>query len=164
MTVVKVHGADPNKVVLRARNAKNAVMTRRWFSFLPICSLISALFAGPASADPYPVAVLRGLDKVTGRVTTLNAPVGEPIRFGALEIIVRTCDKRPPEEPPESAAFLEITESKEGSAKANLFHGWMFASSPALSAMDHAVYDVWVLDCVSTASTDASSSSSETSE
>jgi hypothetical protein len=126
--------------------------------------LISALVVGPAVADPYPVAVLRGLDKVTGRVTTLNAPVGEPTRFGALEITARTCDKRPPEEPPESAAFLEITEGKEGGARVDLFHGWMFASSPALSAMDHPVYDVWVLDCVSTASTDKSSSPSETSQ
>lgn len=114
----------------------------------------------PALADPYPIAVLRGLDKVTARVTTLEAPVGEAIRFGALEITVRTCDKRPPEEPPESAAFLEIRESQEGAPPVGVFTGWMFASSPALSAMDHPVYDVWVLDCVNTASTDDSSSSS----
>jgi len=126
--------------------------------------MFSVLITMPAVADSYPVAVLRGLDKVTARVTTLYAPVGEPIRFGALEITVRTCDKRPPEEPPESAAFLEITEGKEGSARVDLFHGWMFASSPALSAMDHPVYDVWVLDCVNTASTDDFNSSSETSE
>lgn len=129
-----------------------------------ISLLISVVVTGRVLADPYPVAVLRGLDKVTGRVTTLNAPVGDSIRFGALEITVRTCDKRPPEEPPESAAFLEITEGKEGSARVDLFHGWMFASSPALSAMDHPVYDVWVLDCVNTASTDDFNSSSETSE
>ena len=158
--VMKIHRADPNKVVLRARNAKNATMTSRWFLSL----LISAVATGPALADAYPVAVLRGLDKVTARVTTLNAPVGETIPFGALEITVRTCDKRPPEEPPESAVFLEITEIRVGNPSIDLFHGWMFASSPALSAMDHPVYDVWVLDCVSTASTDESSSSSEKSE
>lgn len=122
--------------------------------------MISALVTGPALADPYPVAVLRGLDKVTARVTTLEAPVGEPVRFGALEIIAQTCDKRPPEEPPESAAFLEIAERQEGGPGVEVFNGWMFASSPALSAMDHPVYDVWVLDCVSTASTEDSSSSS----
>ncbi len=118
----------------------------------------------PAAADPYPIAVLRGLDKVMARVTTLNAPVGEPIRFGGLEITARTCEKRPPEEPPESAAFLEITEGEESGPRVDVFTGWMFASSPALSAMDHPVYDVWVLDCVSNASTVESSSSSDKSE
>lgn len=123
-------------------------------------SMAFAMAPPPVLADPFPIAVLRGLDKVTARVTTLEAPVGEPIEFGALEIVVRTCDKRPPEEPPESAAFLEINEAREGDERVDVFQGWMFASSPALSAMDHPVYDVWVLDCVSTASTEASSSSS----
>jgi len=118
----------------------------------------------PVLADPYPVAVLRGLDKVTARVTTLEAPVGEAIEFGALEITVRTCDKRPPEEPPESAAFLEIRESDEEDTRVDVFRGWMFASSPALSAMDHPVYDVWVLDCISKASTADSNSPSDTLE
>ena len=103
--------------------------------------------AGPAAADPYPVAVLQGLDKVTARVSTIEAPVGEIVRFGTLEIITRTCDKRPPEEPPESAAFLDIREVRRGEAAVALFRGWMFASSPALSALEHPVYDVWVLGC-----------------
>ena len=128
--------------------------------FLIPSLVISVLATVPVSAEPYRIAVLRGLDKVTARVTTLNAPVDEPIRFGGLEITARTCDKRPPEEPPESAAFLEITEVRESEPLVNVFSGWMFASSPALSAMDHPVYDVWVLDCVSSVSTDDSSSSS----
>jgi hypothetical protein len=105
------------------------------------------LAAAPAAADPYDVAVLQGLDKVTGRISTLDAPVGETVKFGALEIIARTCDKRPPEETPESAAFLDIWEVRPGEAATSVFRGWMFASSPALSAMEHPVYDVWVLDC-----------------
>lgn len=127
-------------------------------------SAMGVMATMPVLADPYPVAVLRGLDKVTARVTTLEAPVGEAIEFGALEITVRTCDKRPPEEPPESAAFLKISESQEGDTQVDVFQGWMFASSPALSAMDHPVYDVWVLDCISKASTADSSSSSTTLE
>ena len=73
------------------------------------------------------------------------------MRFGTLEIIVRTCQKTPPEEPPESAAFLEIRDAKPGEAAVVLFTGWMFASSPALSALEHPVYDVWVLDCLTAA-------------
>ncbi|TVR84618.1 MAG: DUF2155 domain-containing protein [Rhodospirillales bacterium] len=104
----------------------------------------------PAAADPYPIAVLRTLDKVTARVATLEVPVGEAVVFGSLDVLVRTCHRRPPEEPPESAAFLEVEEHLPGEPPALVFRGWMFASSPAVSAMDHPVYDIWVLDCTST--------------
>ena len=110
---------------------------------------------------PFDTAVLQALDKVTARVSTIQAPVGEVVRFGTLEIVTRVCEKRPPEETPESAAFLDIWESKPGEASQSLFRGWMFASSPALSAMEHPVYDVWVLDCRnSDSSSDASPSDS----
>jgi hypothetical protein len=93
------------------------------------------------------VALLRGLDKITARITTFDAAIDEAVRFGALEIVVRSCDKRPPEEPPEVTAFLEIAEIKPGEQRTPLFTGWMFASSPAVSALEHPVYDVWVIDC-----------------
>jgi hypothetical protein len=92
-------------------------------------------------------AVLQGLDKVTARIVTVEAPVGEPVHFGSLEIIARACKKRRPEDQPESAAFLDIWELRPGEPAASLFRGWMFASSPALSAMEHPVYDLWVMDC-----------------
>ena len=98
-------------------------------------------------AAPFEIAVLQGMDKVTARVSTIEAPVGEVVKFGTLEIIARHCDKRPPEETPESASFLDIWEVREGEAAVSLFRGWMYASSPALSALEHPVYDVWVLDC-----------------
>ncbi len=100
-----------------------------------------------ARAAPYRTAVLQGLDKVTARVSTLGAPIGATVRFGTLEIIVRYCDKRPPEETPESAAFVDIWQARPGESAVSLFRGWMYASSPALSALEHPVYDVWVLDC-----------------
>lgn len=93
------------------------------------------------------VGVLQTLDKVTGRVRVLEAPVGEPVQFGPLTIVVRSCRKRAPEELPETAAFLEIFERKSGETTLELFKGWMFASSPAVSALEHPVYDVWVNDC-----------------
>lgn len=107
------------------------------------------LAAMPAAADEIVMdtAVLQGLDKVTARVQTIEAPVDQPVHFGTLEIVVRTCRERPPEETPESAAFLDIWEVKQGQAPTSRFRGWMFASSPALSAMEHPVYDIWVLDC-----------------
>jgi hypothetical protein len=104
----------------------------------------------PPPAPTYNIAVLQTLDKVTGRVRTIDAPIEQTVRFGTLDIMARTCRKRPPEEPPESAAFLEVREIKLGETPRTLFVGWMFASSPAVSALEHPVYDVWVIDCKTT--------------
>jgi hypothetical protein len=117
-------------------------------------ALVLAVVAGlgglpPAGAAPQVTAVLQGLDKITARISTIEAPLDREVAFGDLKIVVRACQKRPPEEPPESAAFLEIKEAKPGRTATMLFSGWMFASSPAVSALDHPVYDVWVLDCKS---------------
>lgn len=119
----------------------------------------AVVIGASAAAAPYDVAVLRGLDKVTARISTFEAPVGTTVRFGTLEIIARTCDKRPPEEPPESAAFLDIWEAREGESAVSVFRGWMFASSPALSALEHPVYDVWVIDCTNASSEPGSNGS-----
>jgi len=111
-------------------------------------SLLAAAFmSGTAQAIPGDTAVLQGLDKITARISTFEAPLNEPVRFGSLEIVARACDKKPPEEPPESTAFLEIVDVRPDSPSVELFKGWMFASSPAVSALEHPVYDVWVVDC-----------------
>lgn len=110
------------------------------------------VFAGSAGAQQ--VAVLQGLDKITARVSTIEAPVGQPVRFGTLDITVKRCRKRPPEETPETTAYLEIRERRSGERPADLFSGWMFASSPAVSSMEHPVYDVWVIDCRKAVSSD----------
>jgi len=101
----------------------------------------------PPPTSPTTVAVLQGLDKVTAKISTIDAPIGTAVHFGTLEITPHACFKTPPEEAPESAAFLDIAEIKQGEPRQELFTGWMFASSPALSALEHPVYDVWVLDC-----------------
>src|SRR6516162_3833087 len=107
--------------------------------------------AAAAAMISEPVALLQGLDKITARVSKFEAPVGTPVRFGTLLIRVRDCEKNPPEEPPESAAFVEIDEMRPGENTAKrLFSGWMFASSPALSALEHPVYNVNLLDCRAT--------------
>ncbi len=111
-----------------------------------------------AAAPAKEGALLQGLDKITARISTFHAPIGEPVMFGSLEITARTCHKTPPEEPPERTVFLEIVDARPDSPRRELFTGWMFASSPAVSALEHPVYDVWVIDC-----TKASTSSSETS-
>lgn len=116
-----------------------------------LSSLLAAVVAAPASAETYPMVLMQGLDKVTARVITLEVPVDQTVRFGALEIRAAVCEKRPPEETPESAAFLDVVEKRAGQDPVRVFRGWMFASSPGLSPMQHPVYDMWVVDCVSNA-------------
>lgn len=172
---------------------------------------IDDIFGETASAaNRRPVSVImRALNKITARYTDIEINMNEIARFGSLEIQPRFCDKRPPEEFPETTAFLEIfdldyqerpesfTSSSADEAPetdgyaveeikpievaepepdpleqildeapapvslvpapevlsgpqaegTNIFRGWMFASSPALNALEHPVYDVWVIDC-----------------
>ncbi|PHR90812.1 MAG: glycosyl hydrolase family 5 [Robiginitomaculum sp.] len=114
-----------------------------------------SLLAMPAQADNLvgDKVVLRALDKVTATTEDYTVNVGEVLKYGSLEVTVHHCEKRPPEETPETFAFLQITDARtdgQGGAieQAKLFSGWMFASSPALSSLEHPVYDIWVLDCV----------------
>lgn len=109
---------------------------------------MTALSAGPAAGEPGAVVQLQGLDKVTARTSTFKVAVGETTKFGTLVITVRACDRTPPTEPPESTVFLDITEARPNEPVVDLFHGWMFASSPALNALEHPVYDVWALECL----------------
>lgn len=103
------------------------------------------LWAFPVFSATIPTdsVILQAMDKVTGRVKELSLPVGASIDFGELSITVDKCLTKTPEETPENAAFLRITqEDKE------LFSGWMFSSNPAISAMEDPVYDIWVVSCV----------------
>jgi hypothetical protein len=94
------------------------------------------------------MAILRALDKVTGRAIDLYAPAGIPIDYGTLTITVQHCYTVPPEEPPETNAFLQIDNREGGVGEPmRIFSGWMFASTPALHALEHPVYDVWVITC-----------------
>ncbi len=114
---------------------------------LPVIFIGLLLFANSGRGFEGDTVVLQGMDKVTARVWSFEAPTGRTVRFGTLEIVVQKCERTPPEEPPESAAYLDIYEAKPNEARIELFHGWMFASSPGLSGLEHPVYDVWVLGC-----------------
>lgn len=93
------------------------------------------------------IAVLRGLDKVTGFVETFEVAIGGSAEFGRLRVSAMACEGRESHEIPESAAFLQIRDPRSVNDGKPVFSGWMFASSPGLSAMDHARYDIWVLSC-----------------
>ncbi len=114
---------------------------------------------------------LRGLDKITGESIDLNVNVGEQKIFGGLRVTVRACHQTPPTEPPESIAYVEIEDYgfglEEGDLKSDevdkekrVFHGWMYASSPGIHALEHSIYDVWVIRCTA-ATPDVSDESSK---
>lgn len=134
---------------------------RRFIMLLAMTGVAALAGLGLARAEPQAIAVLRGLDKVTARTSAIEVPVGETVQFGTLQISVRACDKTPPEETPEAAAFLQISETKRGEETQAIFSGWMFASSPALSALEHPVYDVIVVDCVASETAPAQRSSAD---
>lgn len=110
------------------------------------CALLLSLplLAAEMEAD---AVLLRGVDKITGHTKTFRAALGEEAAFGDLTIIPRRCLKKPPEEMPENKAFLQIYE-RSGTSLKPVFRGWMFSSNPALSAMEHPIYDIWVLECL----------------
>jgi hypothetical protein len=94
-------------------------------------------------------AVFSGLDKITGRIISFDAALGETVQFGALRVTTRACYTRPPTEPTNTDAFVEVDEvTLQGEVK-RIFTGWMFASSPGLHAVEHPIYDVWLTDCAS---------------
>lgn len=113
-----------------------------------------------AAAAERRLAVLQALDKVVARTSELEAPLDRAVRFGTLRIVVRACHAAPPEEPPENAAFLEIDEVDHAGRARRLYTGWMFSSTPGLAALEHPVYDIWVLACTET-SPEADSAASE---
>ena len=144
----------------------------------PSGALGTDIYGGGADDPRVAVSVtLRALDKITARYTDLEVPIGEEASFGSLTLLPRTCNKRPPEEFPETTVFLQVFPTQRdvqgrriraqlgtgdgaerdgaivlpGERRSTngtpLFSGWMFASSPALNALEHPVYDVWVIDC-----------------
>jgi hypothetical protein len=94
-------------------------------------------------------AVFSGLDKITGRIISFDAAIGETVQFGALRVTTRACYTRPPTEATNTDAFVEVEEvTLQGEVK-RIFSGWMFAASPGLHGVEHPIYDVWLTDCAS---------------
>ncbi len=95
--------------------------------------------------------MLRALDKITARISEIEISVEQEFRFGTLLLTPKYCRKRPPIEPPETFAYLVIEDVKRTGERDKVFEGWMLASSPALNPLEHPIYDVWVIDCKTSA-------------
>ena len=101
----------------------------------------------PAQKLANPTAVFSGLDKITGRTITFDVAVNETVQFGALQVTPRVCYTRPPTETPNTDGFVEVNEITLQGEGRRIFTGWMFAASPGLHAVEHPIYDVWLIDC-----------------
>jgi len=141
----------------------------RFIRFTLATAAMALAAAGAHALEPRAGVKLRALDKITGNSTDISAKVGQTLTFGRLKVTVKACFQAPPEDAPEAAAFLEIhatsaagkggkTDIAADTARMHrgpqpigpdglLFSGWMFASSPGLSALEHPTYDVWVISC-----------------
>ncbi len=89
----------------------------------------------------------KALDKITGRVSDLYCNVGEEAKFQQMRVLPRFGFKAPPEDPPEVKAFVEVfmVDPKQEEKRKKVFGNWMFASSPATSALEDPIYDLWVV-------------------
>jgi hypothetical protein len=107
------------------------------------------LAAAPASAQRVEnaVAEFTGVDKITGRIITFDVYVNETVQFGALQVTPRVCYSSPETEEPKTDTFVEVDEITLDRKIRRIFSGWMFAESPGLNAVEHAVYDVWLKAC-----------------
>ena len=110
----------------------------------------------PADAAPSPPPappqggtqlIMRGLDKITGRPTSITAPIGKQVTFATLSITARFCYSTPASETPETAAFVQVEDHRPDQPARRIFSGWMYASSPGLNGVEHPLYDVWVISC-----------------
>lgn len=141
----------------------------KWLVRAGLAAMIvaGAAVASAAALEPRLGVRVRALDKVTGTATDIPLKIGETVTFGRLSLTARACYAAAPEDTPESVAFMEIRslgpspnsrgakERKEKGEKPvvdpkaapTVFSGWMYASSPGLSALEHPVYDVWVIQC-----------------
>lgn len=161
--VIKTSKARMNMVSVIAVNkgalAASSLLKRKVFASARFFAVALALVMGAllpmslitskayAQAIENPVAAFAGLDKITGRLTKFDVYINETVQFGALQLTPRVCYTRPASQIQRVSVFLEVDEVSLQGDITRIFSGWMFAESPALNAIDHAVYDVWLTGC-----------------
>jgi hypothetical protein len=123
---------------------------RRFLSAM-LATVAVGLALVPASAKAArienPVAVFSGIDKITGRITSFDVYIGETVQFGALQVTPKVCYSRDDTEAQKITSFVEVDEITLDRKIRRIFTGWMFADSPGLNAVEHPVYDVWLIEC-----------------
>jgi len=111
--------------------------------------LVSVLAAESVSAARIAntVAVFKGIDKITGRITTFDVYVNETVQYGALQVTPKVCYSRDETEAQKVDGFIEVDEITLDRKIRRIFTGWMFADSPGLNAVEYPIYDIWLTGC-----------------
>jgi hypothetical protein len=112
-----------------------------------VTGAVSMPVTAEAARIENPVAVFSGIDKITGRITNFDVYIGETVQFGALQVTPKVCYSRDDTEAQKVTSFVEVDEITLDRKIRRIFTGWMFADSPGLNAVEHAVYDVWLTEC-----------------
>jgi hypothetical protein len=110
-------------------------------------ALVLSASAASAARISNPVAVFAGIDKITGRITTFDVYIDETVQYGALQVTPKVCYSRDETEAQRIDGFVEVDEITLDRKIRRIFTGWMFADSPGLNAVEHAIYDVWLTGC-----------------
>ena len=122
-------------------------MNKNIFASILFCTGLWAANANASGIDKN-TAQMQAMDKITGRVSVIYVPVGGAVNFGSLSIAVHACKTRPEEETPDNFVFADIADKTLQGNDVNIFRGWMISSSPATNAVEHPIYDVWLLKCL----------------
>lgn len=124
-------------------------MVQKINKFLCCTALSTVLLGNAAGAKEIEtnMARMQAMDKITGKVSEIEVPVNGEAVFGSFSVVVRFCATRPAEETPENFAFVDVVDNYKSEKPINVFKGWMLSSSPALNAVEHPIYDVWLLSC-----------------
>lgn len=134
---------------MRFRDGLTLTSALRGLAVATVAGLAAIASSGPVLAARInnPVAVFSGIDKITGRITSFDVYIGETVQFGALQVTPRVCYSRDDTEAQKVTTFVEVDEITLDRKIRRIFTGWMFADSPGLNAVEHAVYDVWLTEC-----------------
>lgn len=130
-----------------------SVMQGKWLLravFVGAAVSLMATVPARAARIENAVAVFSGLDKITGRITEFDVYMNETVQFGALQVTPRVCYSRDDSEAQHVDGFVQVDEITLDRHIKRIFSGWMFADSPALNAIEHPIYDVWLKDCKQT--------------
>lgn len=122
-------------------------MNNKIFASILLCAGLLSANANATGIDKN-TAQMQAMDKITGRVSVIYVPVGGAVNFGSLSIAVHACKTRPEEETPDNFVFADIADKTLQGDDVNIFRGWMISSSPATNAVEHPIYDVWLLKCL----------------
>lgn len=116
-----------------------------------------ALFGSQAlaqnDADPsrfFNKATIQVLNKTNAKSEIFEVDVNKKTTIGSLKLTIHKCWQAPLEQRPESKMLVEISEpsSLEKNAKEKrIFYGWIFASSPSISSLEHPIYDIVAINC-----------------